>query len=239
MDKSLARCASCGVKREEKACRVQNGKGPVFCPTLNNPEAIRRGREKYATPGTLEFLRQASIQEAMCYIGRAAKPHVMHPTKPRLEEICELAQRMGYRKLGLAFCGGLHSEASVLANILEKHGFEVVSVICKVGCVPKEAIGLKEDEKVNIGSFESMCHPIAQAEVLNEAETEFNIIMGLCVGHDSVFLKHAKALTTVFAVKDRVLGHNPIAALYTSESYYQRYIKRPVSRKDKSLESLE
>jgi uncharacterized metal-binding protein len=66
-----------------------------------------------------------------------------------------------------------------------------------------------------------MCNPIAQALILNETGTEFNILMGLCVGHDSLMLKYAKAPCTVLAVKDRLLGHNPLAAIYTLESYYR------------------
>jgi uncharacterized metal-binding protein len=45
--------------------------------------------------------------------------------------------------------------------------------------------------------------------------------MGLCVGHDSLFLKYSNALCTVLAAKDRLLGHNPLAAIYTIESYYR------------------
>ncbi|MBW2121998.1 MAG: DUF1847 domain-containing protein, partial [Deltaproteobacteria bacterium] len=52
--------------------------------------------------------------------------------------------------------------------------------------------------------------------------TDFNILLGLCVGHDSLFLKYAEAFSTVLIVKDRVLGHNPAAALYTTDSYYAR-----------------
>ena len=70
-----------------------------------------------------------------------------------------------------------------------------------------------------------MCNPIAQARLLNDAKTDFNIMLGLCIGHDSLFLKHVEGLTTVFAVKDRVTGHNPMVALYTSESYYRRLKK--------------
>ncbi|HEM61936.1 MAG TPA: DUF1847 domain-containing protein, partial [Chloroflexi bacterium] len=66
------------------------------------------------------------------------------------------------------------------------------------------------------------CHPIAQAQILNDAETDFNILLCLCVGHDSLFLKHSDALCTVLAAKDRLLGHNPLAALYLSHSYYRR-----------------
>ena len=66
-----------------------------------------------------------------------------------------------------------------------------------------------------------MCNPIGQAMFLNEAKTDFNIILGLCVGHDSLFIKYSEAPVTVFAVKDRVLGHNPLAAIYQAESYYK------------------
>ena len=64
------------------------------------------------------------------------------------------------------------------------------------------------------------CNPILQAELLNEAGTELNIVMGLCVGHDSLFYKHAKGITTTLVTKDRVTGHNPAAVLYNAESYY-------------------
>ncbi|KJS88133.1 MAG: metal-binding protein, partial [Peptococcaceae bacterium BICA1-8] len=43
----------------------------------------------------------------------------------------------------------------------------------------------------------------------------------LCVGHDSLFIKYSHAPVTVLAVKDRVLAHNPLAALYCAESYYK------------------
>ena len=65
-----------------------------------------------------------------------------------------------------------------------------------------------------------MCNPIAQAEILNQADTDFNVVIGLCVGHDSLFLSHSKKMCTVLAVKDRLLGHNPLAAVYTNHSYY-------------------
>ena len=50
--------------------------------------------------------------------------------------------------------------------------------------------------------------------------------MGLCVGHDSLFIKHANALCTNVVTKDRVLAHNPAAALYTSNMYYQRLFEK-------------
>ncbi len=218
----LPSCAKCPVKRDKRACRVEGGNGPVFCPTKKMKELINKTMDTYFEPAKKEFARQASIQEAECYINRDKKPHVLYPVKPRLQEIFEFAKRMGYKRLGLAFCGGLIKEASSLNEILENHGFEVVSIICKVGCTSKEVIGISDSEKVCLDQFETMCNPIAQAEILNETETDFNILLGLCVGHDSLFFKYANALTTVFAVKDRALGHNPLAAIYTIDLYYQR-----------------
>jgi hypothetical protein len=66
------------------------------------------------------------------------------------------------------------------------------------------------------------CPTLVQAKLLNQEKTQFNILLGLCVGHDSLFFKYGAAPTTVLAVKDRVTGHNPLAAIYLSDSYYRK-----------------
>jgi len=63
---------------------------------------------------------------------------------------------------------------------------------------------------------------VGQAELLKRAGCEFNVVLGLCVGHDSLFFKHAEGLTTVLVAKDRVLAHNPIGALNLADTYYSR-----------------
>jgi len=216
-------CAQCGIS--EKSCEFKQGKGPSWCPTKNEGRFIKGCLTEYDKPPVREFARMASVQEASCYAERDAHPFVLRPTKTRLEELIEFSRRMGYQKLGIAFCAGLAGEALVLSRILQRHGFEIVGTACKVGGVPKERIKVKEGEKVRIGHFETMCNPIAQAKFLNRAKTDFNILLGLCIGHDSLFLKYVRGFTTVFAVKDRVTGHNPLAALYTSGTYYERLLK--------------
>lgn len=217
-------CAKCGSK--VKACGSKEGQGPHFCPTLHQEGPLEQATGEYSKPDILKFAHEASIQESSCYVNRDVKPYVFHPTKPRVQETCEFAQKMGYKKLGIAFCMGLHREALALSQILEAQGFEVISAICKVGRIPKEKIGIGEEEKIRIGEFEPMCNPIAQAMILNEQKTDFNIVVGLCVGHDSLFMKYSEALCTVLVVKDRVLGHNPVAALYTSGSFYARMLRK-------------
>lgn len=114
-------------------------------------------------------------------------------------------------------------EAGVLTDILESNGFEAVSVQCKAGCVPKEEIGIQADEKI-LGpeNWETMCNPIAQAMIVNRTGVDLAIMLGLCIGHDTLFIKYCETPLTVLAVKDRLLAHNPLAALYLSDSYYRR-----------------
>ena len=194
--------------------------GPDNCPTRTEKPILDAVLEEYARPEVAEFARQASIQEYECYMHL---PEGLTPRNPRVEEVAQFAKKMGYKRLGIAFCTGLRDEARILNEILVRRGFEVVSVCCQVGGVPKEAIGLTKYQRVRgPDTWETMCNPIAQAKLLNEAGTEFNVVVGLCVGHDSLFFKYADAPTTVLITKDRVFGHNPAAGLYLSKSYYRK-----------------
>jgi len=217
-------CAKCPsvvcmpqIKTDEKPSL---DKAPNFCPMKLMPEVIDRAISEYDKPEVKEFARQASLQEFECY---EQLPDGRRTKNPRILELIQFAQKCGYKKLGLAFCGGLAKEARMLTEILENKGFNVVSVRCKVGATPKERIGIKPEEKIGgPEKWESMCNPITQAEVLNAEKVDLAIMLGLCIGHDTLFIKYCRVPMTVIAVKDRVTGHNPLAALYLSDSYYAR-----------------
>ncbi|MCX7856736.1 MAG: DUF1847 domain-containing protein [Deltaproteobacteria bacterium] len=223
--KKHANCAECTLPNNERICMDPGGKTSPGCPTPRK-RLVEAAKKEYKKGEVNKFARLASIQEAECYINREKKPYVMHPVKPRIQEICEFAKKMGYKKLGLVFCVGLKKEAEIANRIFKVQGFHTVSVVCKAGRMPKEELGLKENEKIFIGEFESACNPILQALIVNNEKTDFNILLGLCVGHDSLFFKYATSPSTVLAVKDRVTGHNPLAALYLYETYYMRLCKK-------------
>jgi uncharacterized metal-binding protein len=225
--KKDALCALCGVEMDKRICRTASGTGPGFCPTLNYRDRMPEFLRGYEPEAVRKFAVNASIQEAECYANRHEKPYVSFPVKPRIQETWEFARKMGYKKLGLAFCAGLAKEAALIQKLFQDQGFEVVSVVCKVGGVPKEFLGIREEDKIKIGEEETLCNPLSQAEVLNDAGVEFALVLGLCVGHDSLFIKQCKSPVTVLAVKDRVMGHNPLAALYTMDSYYVRIKQKP------------
>ena len=199
-------CANCTVY----ACGEENPeKLPANCP-MQNTALMETVFQTYQQPKNREFYITASELEALGYC-----------QWPRVKETIEFCRRMGYTKVGLAFCYGLRQEAKILDSLLRKAGLEVVSVICKAGGINKTACGISEEHKLQPGNFEAMCNPIGQAMLLNEQKTQFNIALGLCVGHDSLFYKYSDALVTTLVAKDRVTGHNPAAPLYCAESYFR------------------
>ena len=196
------------------ACTAAPGTKPApkFCPMPAEAELLGEVRGRYLEDGDLHRMAVESARtEAAGYC-----------KSTRVEEIMDFARRMGWHHLGIAHCAGLMDEAKAARDIFLAGGFEVSAVCCKVGSIAKEDVGLADREKVHPGEFEPLCSPVGQAALLAEAGTEFNVVIGLCVGHDSMFFMHSKAPVTVLVAKDRVLGNNPVAALYTSHSYYRR-----------------
>jgi uncharacterized metal-binding protein len=212
------KCAICGLR----ICAAGAGDYPDFCPALGAADVLAETRKVYEDEAVRAFAAEAARTEAAGYC-----------RETRVEEIMSFARRLGASHLGLAFCVGLQREAALAQKIFEAGGFRVSSVCCKAGAVAKEEIGLGDDEKIRPGKFEALCNPIGQAKLLAAAGTELNVALGLCVGHDSLFFQHSAAPVTVLVAKDRVTGHNPAAALYTSNSYYKRLREGPKNGPEK------
>ena len=222
MQNETPNCARCPYKTTDRLCRTEGGKSPDFCPTRNMPEIMEQSLNEYNnTTGIYEFARQAAIQEAEGYMNRDLGYEHVRAAKTRIEEIMGFADKMNYKRLGMAFCIGLRKEAKVVEKIFTSGGFDVVSAVCKVGRIPKEHIGVNKDQQIAPDTTEAMCNPVLQTMILNKEKTDFNVLLGLCVGHDSLFFKYTEAPCTVLAVKDRLLGHNPLAAVYNVDSYYR------------------
>ena len=192
-------CAECG----RLACHAGDGRAfPEGCPAPDGADDELVGQ--YLEGEDASLARQAALVEAHGY-GRLT----------RLEETMDFARRSGYSTLGLAFCIGLRREAAVVSRVFRANGF------CKNAGIGKDEIGIAGEDQVRPGEFEAACNPIGQARALATAGTELNVVLGLCVGHDSLFFRHSEAPVTVLAVKDRVLGHNPLAAVYQANGYYR------------------
>ncbi|MEE0516086.1 MAG: DUF1847 domain-containing protein [Emergencia sp.] len=204
MDEKKLSCVDCAVTNCEKDIA---GRYPAFCLTEKMDETVKADALScYEEPENFRVMEAAAEVECEGYC-----------QWPRVREIAEFAKKMGFRKIGIATCVGLIDEARTAAKIFRSHGFQVYGAACKVGSVDKTDVGL--DEKNNAVGCK-MCNPILQAKLLNEEGTQLNVVVGLCVGHDSLFMKYSDALVTTLVTKDRVTGHNPAAALYNSRSYF-------------------
>ena len=188
-----------------------------FCPTAAlTEEEINEVTDLYIKNRTNHKIAVASAEVEGGFYGKYT----------RVEEIIEFARKIGAKKIGIATCVGLIEESRIFARILKLNGFEVYGIGCKVGSVDKTDIGI--DEKYTCVTGKVMCNPIMQAKLLNKAKVDLNVVVGLCVGHDSLFYKYAKGITTTLVTKDRVLAHNPVGALYQARAYYKKLLLAPV-----------
>ena len=89
-------CANCTVL----ACaNNEPEKMPKNCP-MRNASVMEAARAGYDLPENHDFYINCSAIEGLGYC-----------QWPRLKETVEFCKRMGYHKLGLAFCKGLRKEA--------------------------------------------------------------------------------------------------------------------------------
>ena len=177
----------------------------------------RQGKDCFSAENSHRQLYESSI--AKLHKAASAIEAGYYDKETRLGETILFGKELGFKKIGLAFCIGLSEEAKIIDEIFSKH-FEVVSVCCKVCGINKKDFDLPQISSEN---QEVMCNPAGQAQLLNDAETQLNVLCGLCVGHDAIFAKVSKAPVTTLIAKDRVLAHNPIGAVYSN--YVRKHFK--------------
>jgi len=195
---------------------------PAYCPTREHEDVIAEAFDLYRGDSEDAMMaRTAAKVEGLCYRPVPGSDAV-NARWTRVEDTIAFAKLMGYRKIGIATCIGLLEETNRLAAILTAQGFTPVSVCCKTGSIDKLELGLEEKDKVRPSTFEPACNPVAQAMLMNRVQTDMNVIVGLCVGHDMLFVKYSDAPVTTLVVKDRVTGHNPVSVLYGQNFYYKR-----------------
>lgn len=198
-------CVDCGTQN----CKFKVRTYPEFCPTTNlKDEDLQWAMERYEEERNHDIMVASAEVEYEGYCQWT-----------RVQEILKFARKIGAQRIGIANCIGLINEARIFAKILRANGFEAYAIICKVAGKEKSSIGIPSKCE-EIGA--AMCNPILQARLLNEAKTDLNVVIGLCVGHDSLFYKYSDAYVTTLVTKDRITGNNPAAALYTAQSYYKK-----------------
>lgn len=189
-------CVDCGLN----GCRRPDGQHPAFCPATGfDLEHEQWLGERLADPENRRVVEAAAASAGTAFDNKLS----------RLEETILFARGIGVRKIGIAGCVSLASEVRNAGKALRAAGFEVVGAICKMGTITHADLDLHVGRKPD----SVLCNPIYQAQVLNKEQTDLNVLIGLCAGHDTLFIKHSEALCTVLAVKDFKYDHHSVLAL--------------------------
>jgi len=116
----------------------------------------------------------------------------------RAREVVEFARGMGYQRIGVAHCPDMEVEAGRVASYLEDSGLQPI-----------------------LGESSESCDPLGQNRFFAGAETEMNVLGGMCVGHEAMFIRESTVPVVTLVARDTRLRHNPAAGIYTSRSYLQ------------------
>lgn len=132
----------------------------------------------------------------------------------RISELVYFAIEMNYKKIGIAYCNDLTEPTNIVVYALRRF-FDVFPVCCKIG-------GKQLPETMLTDNIKVACNPIGQADILNKAEVDFNVLIGLCIGTDCIFTQLSNAPVSTLFVKDKSLANNPIGAVYSD--YYLKEV---------------
>lgn len=119
----------------------------------------------------------------------------------RLNEFVLFCRKMGWKKIGVSHCIAFKEQGELLADYLKKNNFDVFRCCCKVYEIDKDEINVPTKFP---GEKELSCNPCAQADILNEAGTEVNVLLGPCVGHDMIIQQRSNAPCTTLLIKNRL-----------------------------------
>ena len=119
----LFTCEGCGVR----ACVTGEGTAPEHCP-IRMPGYSEKVSAVYAKN------KNAALESAS---QRVCGAKTDRDRIPRLKIVIEYCRKMGYKKIGIAFCAMVFEEMDWYSRMLRKNGFEVVSACWAVVSEPE------------------------------------------------------------------------------------------------------
>ncbi|SHF19080.1 Uncharacterized metal-binding protein [Thermoanaerobacter uzonensis DSM 18761] len=194
--KSIYTCGVC----PKKPCAKGETNFPKNCPTVERRDIVEQ---------SVAIYKQDEMVHKIMNFANTLPKKKNGELRSRAEEIIEFIKQMGFKNIGVAFCYSTSKEAKQFVKLLEQYDLKIVPVCCKVGSIDIEDIDIQKDKE----GFVATCNPITQAEIMNQENTELNVVIGLCVGHDILFNKYSKGLVTTLVAKDRKYAHCPVKGL--------------------------
>lgn len=128
---------------------------------------------------------------------------------PRLRHILEFCLASGIQKVGIGCCSLFLKEAHFVKHYLSVKDIQSIVVCCKIGGIQLKDIDINCD---SVSEY-FLCNPVGQIQIFNSQNTELNLMMGLCIGHDIIFSEMSNAPVTTLFIKEHKSGHTPYSTL--------------------------
>jgi uncharacterized metal-binding protein len=210
-NENFGKCAECPLDVDKRICKVKDGFGPNYCSTKNYETVLTEADLKYREERYAEFAKQAAIQEFECYEPIPGSGLYQTQKNPRIVENCDSAKRWGYKRAwAMAFCSGLREEAAAVERIFRNQD----SKSCRSsasGCKGQKQMGISEEQKIAPGpDVHESCSIPSPRPYPQRRKDRVHIVLGLCVGHDTMFLKTSRHCVPSWP-QDRVTGPQSLA----------------------------
>ncbi|MDA8442397.1 MAG: DUF1847 domain-containing protein [Peptococcaceae bacterium] len=189
----------CNYCKSAASFKGDYAKMPKTCPTLTHAELTKEVSGYLVEP--YRSIMQVADQTPF---------DANRVLRNRVEELIVYLKALGLKRVGIAFCVTLLKETQNLIKYLHQEGLDSIAVCCRVGAVDYTEIGLT---KAHPDKFAAICNPLAQSKLLNQADVDIVVQMGLCLGHDIILQQQCTAPVTTLVVKDRALDHHSVLAL--------------------------
>jgi len=205
---------TCAVCAKKSCLKYDHADPPANCPMHDQETLAECKKEYFEKDGGKLYLSTMETALEAKDLGET-----------RTLEAIRFAKKNGWKKIGIAHCIGYCDEAAAAARLIKDAGLECETIVCCNGGIDLcEYTEIPEKHLDDVEHHYAVgCNPIGQAKYLEKAGTDFNLVFGLCVGHDALFIKYSHVLASVIMVKDRSRYHEPRSGLY--EAAYKHTLK--------------
>ncbi len=172
-------------------CRTKNCYHRKLGAKTSNCLEIDYAKEVRLEPSEAELINKANSATRKVFERRTKGDFTLNWLKTFLRDFFG-----DQATIGVASCLGSIETARTVIEAIESEGMKTTLVTCKLG-----GLTVKNIDKPGVPCEHPGCNPVAQAKILNGLNVPVVVLVGLCIGHDMIFIKHCKSYVIPFITK--------------------------------------
>ena len=172
-------------------CRTKNCYHRKLGAKTSNCLEIDYAKEIRLEPSEAELMNKANSATQKAFERRTKGDFALNWLKTFLKDFFGSQET-----IGVASCLGSIETARTVIEAIESEGMKAALVTCKLG-----GLTVNNVDKDGVPCEHPGCNPVAQAKILNGLNVPVVVLVGLCIGHDMIFIKHCKSYVIPFITK--------------------------------------